>query len=107
MERNIAARAGRWSATHRKRAIWGWLGFVVAAFAIGGAVGTTALDNADGGVGESGRAAQTLRGAAAKHADELVLVQSQSASASDPSFRLAVADVQRRLQKVAYTQNFD
>jgi uncharacterized membrane protein YdfJ with MMPL/SSD domain len=107
MERNIAARAGRWSATHRKRAIWGWLAFVVVAFAIGGAVGTTALDNADTGVGESGRAAQTLREAAAKHSDELVLVQSQSASAADPSFRLVVADVQRRLQKVPYTQNFD
>jgi uncharacterized membrane protein YdfJ with MMPL/SSD domain len=107
MERNIAARAGRWSATHRKRAIWGWLAFVVVAFAIGGAVGTVALDNADTGVGESGRAAQTLREATAKHADELVLVQSQSATATDPSFRLAVADVQRRLQKVPYTQNFD
>jgi uncharacterized membrane protein YdfJ with MMPL/SSD domain len=107
MERNIAARAGRWSAIHRKRAIWGWLAFVVVAFAIGGAVGTKALDNADGGVGESGRAAQTLRGAAAKHADELVLIQSQSAQATDPSFRLVVGDVQRRLQKVPYTQNFD
>ena len=107
MERNIAARAGRWSATHRKRAIWGWLAFVVIAFAIGGAVGTVALDTADGGVGESGRAAQTLRGAAAKHADELVLIQSQSASATDPSFRLVVADVQRRLRKVPYTQTFE
>ena len=29
--RNIAARAGRWSATHRKTAIWGWLAFVILA----------------------------------------------------------------------------
>ena len=41
--RSIAARAGRWSATHRKTAIWGWLAFVVAAFAVGGAVGTKTL----------------------------------------------------------------
>ena len=26
---------GHWSATHRKTAIFGWLGFVIAAFAIG------------------------------------------------------------------------
>ena len=65
MEHNIAARAGRWSATHRKTAIWGWLAFVVLALAIGGAVGTKALDTTDSGVGESGRAAQTIREATA------------------------------------------
>ena len=27
---NIAARMGRWSGTHRKTAIFGWLAFVVA-----------------------------------------------------------------------------
>ena len=32
---NFAARAGRWSAQHRKKAILGWLVFVVAAFALG------------------------------------------------------------------------
>ena len=31
--RNIAARAGRWSAQHRKKAIIGWLAFVILAFA--------------------------------------------------------------------------
>ena len=35
----FAARAGRWSAQHRKTAIWGWIAFVVIAFVIGGAVG--------------------------------------------------------------------
>ena len=38
-DRNIAARAGRWSATHKKTAIVGWFVFVIAAFMIGGAVG--------------------------------------------------------------------
>jgi hypothetical protein len=33
---NIAARAGRWSAQHRKKAIVGWLVFVILAFGIGG-----------------------------------------------------------------------
>ena len=35
----FAARAGRWSAQHRKTAIWGWIAFVAVAFVIGGAVG--------------------------------------------------------------------
>ena len=36
---NIAARMGRWSASHWKTAVFGWLAFVVAAVAIGKAVG--------------------------------------------------------------------
>jgi uncharacterized membrane protein YdfJ with MMPL/SSD domain len=107
MEHNIAARAGRWSASHRKTAIWGWLAFVVLAVFIGGAVGTKTLDNADAGVGESGKAAQTIREATTKHADEMVLVQSQSAKVTDPSFRAVVGQVQRRLQAVPYTRAFE
>src|SRR5689334_1842473 len=37
--RNPAARAGRWSATHRKAAILGWIAFVVLATVLGGKVG--------------------------------------------------------------------
>src|ERR671935_247646 len=56
--RHLAARAGRWSAQHRKTAIIGWLVFVIAAFAIGGAIGTKQLGNAQTSrAGESGRAA--------------------------------------------------
>ena len=36
---NLAARAGRWSAQHRKKAIFGWLAFVILAVFIGGSVG--------------------------------------------------------------------
>jgi uncharacterized membrane protein YdfJ with MMPL/SSD domain len=105
--RSIAARAGRWSATHRKTAIWGWLAFVVVAFAIGGAVGTNILQADQLGVGESGRADQTIEGAFPRSADELVLVQSDTATATDPSFRAAVADVERRLKQVPYAQDFE
>ena len=38
--RNLAARMGRWSADHWKTATFGWLAFVVVAFALGGMVGT-------------------------------------------------------------------
>ena len=39
--RNLAARAGRWSAQHRKTAILGWIAFVVFATFLG--YGTTLL----------------------------------------------------------------
>jgi heme transporter len=41
----FAGRMGRWSARHRKTAIWGWIAFVVVAVAIGGAVGTQKPDH--------------------------------------------------------------
>ena len=37
---NLAARMGRWSAAHWKTATFGWLAFVLVAFALGGMVGT-------------------------------------------------------------------
>ena len=103
----LAARAGRWSAQHRKKAIWGWLAFALIAFMVGGALGTETQTNAQSGVGESGRAARTVDNAFPKHQVEQVLVQSNSATASDPSFRAAVGDVQRRLAAVPYTKAFE
>jgi uncharacterized membrane protein YdfJ with MMPL/SSD domain len=105
--RGIAAAAGRWSASHRKTAIWGWLAFVSVAVAIGYAVGTTTLQQDELGVGESGRAARTIEGAFPRSADEQVLVQSDTETATDPSFRAAVADVRRRLEKVPYARDFE
>jgi uncharacterized membrane protein YdfJ with MMPL/SSD domain len=80
---------------------------VFVAFAIGGVVGTNTLQQDQLGVGESGRADQTIEGAFQRSADELVLIESATATASDPSFRAVVADVQRRLKKVPYTQDFE
>ena len=40
--RNIAARMGRWSASHWKTATFGWLAFVVVAFALSSMVGSRA-----------------------------------------------------------------
>ena len=54
-DRNLAARMGRWSADHWKTATFGWLAFVLAAFALGGLVGTTMIDTNKPGPGESGR----------------------------------------------------
>ncbi|HXV58716.1 MAG TPA: MMPL family transporter [Gaiellaceae bacterium] len=94
---NLAGRMGRWSARHRKTAIFGWLGFVVAAFAVGIASGTTQIEPATSGVGESGRAEKILYEEFEQPAGESVLVQSDSLSAKDPAFVAAVEDVVARV----------
>ena len=85
--KNIAARAARWSASHRKTAIWGWLAFVIVLVMVGGAIGTKSAEQDEGGPGESGRADKTLHDAFPKAADESVLVQSGRYTAGDPQFR--------------------
>jgi RND superfamily putative drug exporter len=91
--RNLAARMGRWSASHKKTAIFGWLAFVIAAFAIGNALGTKQLDDAKSGSGESGHVDSVLADHFKQSASETVLIQSTSATADDASFRAAVRDV--------------
>jgi RND superfamily putative drug exporter len=100
---SLAARVGRWSARHRKKAIWGWLAFALIALMFGGAIGTKTQTDAQSGVGESGRAARTVDSAFPKHQVEQILVQSNSATASDRSFRAVVGDVESRLSAVPYT----
>ena len=92
---NFAARMGRWSARHRKIAIFGWLAFIVAAVVIGGAVGQKKLDANDGMPGEAGRMQRILDAGFKQPAGESVLVESKTLSADDPRFRAAIADVVR------------
>ena len=73
MSRNLAARAGRWSASHWKTATFGWIAFVVAAVVIGGAVGTRQLGDDDGIPGESGRMEKILEQNFRTPAGEVVL----------------------------------
>src|SRR6476659_8321893 len=98
---NLAGRMGRWSARHRKIAIFGWLGFVVIAFMSGQLVGVTKIDNNTSGVGESGRAARILDAGFKQPAGETVLIQSPALSASDPAFRAVVAEVVGKVSKFA------
>ncbi|MGH3132211.1 MAG: MMPL family transporter, partial [Gaiellaceae bacterium] len=91
---------GRWSASHRKAAIFGWLAFVIAAVMIGGAIGTKRLDSDELGVGESGRAQEIVdAGAFADAADETVLVSSGSRTTKDPEFRSVIAEVVRTVSR--------
>jgi uncharacterized membrane protein YdfJ with MMPL/SSD domain len=103
---NIAARAGRWSAQHRKKAIVGWLVFVILAVFIGGSVGTKTLDQAeDNGIGESGRADKAVEQAFPDDVSESVMVQNKKGSVEDPQFKAVVADVERSLRDVKRVEN--
>ena len=113
---NFAARAGRWSAQHRKKAILSWLAFVVIAVGVGGSLGTKTFVWQDNGPGESGRADKAIYHAFPKHASETVLIQADSGAATgaargsrgaadSPAFKAAVADVETRLAKVAHVSN--
>jgi RND superfamily putative drug exporter len=92
---NIAARMGRWSASHWKTAVFGWLAFVVAALAIGQVVGTKQIKTNDANVGQSHRADKLLQDAGFQSdpQTEIVLVQSKKLTAKDPAFRAAIQDV--------------
>jgi uncharacterized membrane protein YdfJ with MMPL/SSD domain len=98
--RNLAARAGRWSARHPWKAIITWFAFVIAAVVIGGSIGTQTLTDEEYGVGESGAADKVIADAFPNEENETVLVQSDDGlTATDPEFRATVQDVVRRLEQ--------
>jgi len=89
---NIAARMGRWSARHRKTAIFGWLAFVIAAFAVGIAVPMQTIDETDFNVGEARKGDHIIRdgGFKLEEQGEFVLVQSNDKTVDDEAFRTVV-----------------
>jgi uncharacterized membrane protein YdfJ with MMPL/SSD domain len=96
---NFAARIGRWSVQHRRKAILGWLAFVFVSLAVGfNLVPQKNLEQGEGMPGESGKAGEVLKGAYPDEAGEQVLVQSKTLKASDSQFKAAVADVSERLE---------
>ncbi|MEA2330605.1 MAG: hypothetical protein QOH58_743 [Thermoleophilaceae bacterium] len=103
---NLAARAGRWSAQHRKQAIFGWLTFVILAVFIGGSVGTKTLSDSDFGIGESGRADKAVSAHFPDKESESVLVQSQNGAGNrGPEFREVVQTVVARLEATQHVKN--
>src|SRR5262249_32010736 len=102
----LAARMGRWSAHHRKAAIFGWLGFVAVTFLLGMMIGTKKLDFNDTGAGETARAQAMLKHHGfTQPAGEAVLVESATLRSTDPAFRTAVGDVVRRISSHATVKN--
>jgi uncharacterized membrane protein YdfJ with MMPL/SSD domain len=106
---NIAARAGRWSAKHRKTAVFGWLAFVVIAFVLGGAIGQNTIADEDYGNGSSKVADQAIANADFRESsDEQVLVQGKgSVKIGDPAFDAAVDDVITRLEAVPHVDEIE
>ena len=102
---NLASRMSRWSATHRKAAIFGWLAFVVVAFGVGNIVGQKQIFGADQFNGESGRAEHALEDAGLRPNDEVVLVQSRKLTIADPEFRSAIEQTTKRLSRTKDVQN--
>jgi uncharacterized membrane protein YdfJ with MMPL/SSD domain len=89
---------GRWSASHRKTAIFGWLAFVIAAIAIGTSVGQKTIDQHDSDVGQAHRADQSLKHAGFAQSaplTEIVVIQSKTLTVADPAFQAVVGDVVR------------
>jgi uncharacterized membrane protein YdfJ with MMPL/SSD domain len=93
---NIAARMGRWSASHWKTATFGWLALVIAAVILGSNFGTTFLDPTDTNVGEAKKADQLIESGFPTNKDEqgeIVLIKSGKLKADDPAFVAVINDV--------------
>ena len=104
-KQNIAARAGRWSAQHRKAAIIGWLVFVVLAFGGAGSIGVKQLgDTQTSRTGESGRADSVLRSTFKRNYAEDVFVQARK-GATPSEVRSGVRDVVQRIRATGAATN--
>ena len=100
---NLTARAARWSATHRRTAVLGWLAFVVVAFAIGSASGLVTLTTADTAIGDSGAADRVLaREFPNERSLEEVLIQRRDGGQlTAGELRAAVNDLVPRLSRTS------
>jgi RND superfamily putative drug exporter len=103
--KGLAARAARWSAGHRKLAIFGWLGFVAVTVAIGMSVGVNQLTDIDQFTGESQDAEKALDDSGLRPIEEVVLLKSDSLILDDPAFKAAARDVSDQLSKVPYVEH--
>src|SRR6516225_10928402 len=89
-------RIGRWSARHPWLALAVWAAFVVGCVAAGAAAGTSILSS--GSVGQSARGAEIMaRQGLPGPSREYAYVHSGTLVNTDPAFRAAVRDVQRRI----------
>jgi uncharacterized membrane protein YdfJ with MMPL/SSD domain len=92
---NIAARMGRWSASHWKTAVFGWLALVAGFVVLGQQIGTKKVSPTGQEVGQSRRADQILTKAGFQQTPqtEIVVVQSKTLTAKTAAFRAVVGDV--------------
>ena len=92
--RNLAGRAGKWSAENWKKALFGWLVFAVAAMVLGNLAGHIQMPDSKAAAGESARALQMLEQAGFKQpATESVLIHSRESTIEDSPMISALAGV--------------
>jgi RND superfamily putative drug exporter len=102
----FAARAGRWSAQHRRKAIFGWIAFVIASVAIGSAVGIQKPVDDQGNTGEARRADRIVADHFPKYATESVLIQARSGQDQrSPEMRAAATGVIAAVRDLDGVQN--
>ena len=98
---HLAARMARWSAHHRKKAIFGWLAFAIVSFAIGNfVVAQQTIVFETSGPGESGRADKILYEDFKQPGGESVLIQNPTLKAGDAAFVAVVRDVSDSVAKL-------
>ena len=102
--RNIAARAGSWSARHRKTAIFGWLAFVFIALALGSAAGMK-KQGSETGPGESGQANAAIERSFPKEVTEQVLIQKTDTDVADRELAGATAEVVATLGQTEHVRD--
>jgi uncharacterized membrane protein YdfJ with MMPL/SSD domain len=103
---NLAARVGRWSATHWKTALFGWILFVAAAFSLTFFIQTRDLTSAEDSSGNSKVAEEIIAGAGfPERAGESVIIQHPSLRADDPPFVAVVRDAATRLGRTPNVQS--
>jgi uncharacterized membrane protein YdfJ with MMPL/SSD domain len=98
---NLAARMGHWSARNRKKAIFGWLAFVIVAFALQFVVPMKTIVYETSQPGESGRMEKILYEDFKQPGGETVLIQNSDLKATNPEFQATVRDVIRRMGAVS------
>jgi uncharacterized membrane protein YdfJ with MMPL/SSD domain len=105
---NLAARMARWSGRHRRKAIFGWLAFVLVTFIVGSNVIVQKnISDVDGYSGEARDAEQALEDAGMRPTEEVVFVQSDELTIEDPEFQAAVEDVTGRISQIRHVENVE
>ena len=108
LQNTFAARAGRWSAANRKKAIFGWLAFVVLAVAIGFGSGMVTPTNDDSTVGDSGRGDKLVSDHYPDSASESVLIQGRHGQTyRDADLRAAVDQTVKAVSGFGTVKNID
>jgi uncharacterized membrane protein YdfJ with MMPL/SSD domain len=103
---SFVARAARWSAKHRKKAIFGWIAFVLVSVAIGSAVGQNKMTVADSYPGEAGQAQKALEQSKLEPNTEMILVQGKNGeTVKDPEFQAVINDLTGRLHKADHVKD--